>query len=142
MSLNEISQAEAGDEAAAGAANLAKAALVKGRIELSTVAGIFPTPGAIGAVGGIEFAGLLFPAVFHDAAGFEKMGHPVVIRLVLLNSGMDAERQLQMKIGSNGFLCALDHPLDDCRSGVFQQILGVILDVTLAADFGVKGNYD
>ena len=92
VSFIEITQAEAGDEAAGGAADLPEAALVKGRIELGTVAGIFPAPGAIGAVGSIEFAGLLFPAIFHDTTGFEEVSHPVVVRFVLFNCSVNAER--------------------------------------------------
>ena len=69
------------------------------------------------------------------------MGHPVVIRLVLLNGSVNTEGQLQMEIGGNGLLCALNHPLDDGGAGVLQQVLGIVLDVTFAPDLGIKG-YD
>ena len=52
------------------------------------------------------------------------MGHPVVIRLVLLNGSVNTEGQLQMEIGGNGLLCPLKHPLDDGGARVLQQVLG------------------
>ena len=59
---------------------------------------------SIGAVGGIELSGLLFPAIFHDTAGFEEVSHPIVVRFVLFNGSVDTEGQFQMEIGSNSNL--------------------------------------
>jgi hypothetical protein len=116
-----------------------KSGLLQRKIEVRRTAHILVAVQRVVAVRLIQRRGAFLKGVIHLALLIQKMSEPVVLAAVFLDGLRHAVRDRNLVAQRDDLFGTFDDPCQNAFSGIFIQVLAVILDVALALILALNG---